>query len=167
MAATSAPVYDGLPSSVDIGYQTEQYSRTRTFDVTAMLEEMPGAAVALVVLRPKETEAYIADTEISGATLTWTISPADTAVPGRGSCQVMLTDSSDPTKILLSQVIPVTVNASIVEGDEEPPEPYEPWMAGIAERLAEIEALAQTTYSITTSGTSLVIATVNAPEGGT
>lgn len=141
MAVNTAPVYAGLPTYVDIGYQTEQYARTRTFDVSAMLAEMPGAAVSLAVRRPKETEAYFADTELSGTTLTWTVSPADTAVPGKGSCQVMLTDESDPARVLLSQVIPVTVNASIVEGGEEDaPDAVTSWLTQAGAMLAQVAA---------------------------
>ena len=136
--ASTAPVYAGLPTYVDLGYRTEQYARTRTFDVSAMLSELPGASVSLVVLRPKETEPYLADTSLSGTTLTWTISAADTAVPGKGSCQVMLTKSGTPTKILLSQVIPVTINASVADGDETAPDAVSAWLTSASAALAQI-----------------------------
>lgn len=143
MPAKSTLVYSRLPTQIEIGYSTEQYSRLKTFDISEMLDDLPGGTPSLIALRPKETEAYVVPAEnltLSGTSLTWEVTGTDTAVSGKGACQIMLTDGSDPTKVLLSQIITVIVNPSIVPGEEEAPEPVEAWLASAQAILAQVES---------------------------
>lgn len=133
-------VYDGLPSVVEIGYKAEQYSRNVTFDLTAMLEAMPGGTPQLVYRRPRSKTSYIAQTAMDGATMTWTVTAQDTLEPGSGQCQVMITDGEDPTAILLSQIIPVRVFSSIVDGGEDAPETYDPWISRMERTIQQLTA---------------------------
>ena len=133
-------VYDGLPSVVEIGYKAEQYSRNVTFDLTAMLEAMPGGTPQLVYRRPRSKTSYIAQTAMDEATMTWTVTAQDTLEPGSGQCQVMLTDGEDPTAILLSQIIPVRVFSSIVDGGEDAPETYDPWISRMERTIQQLTA---------------------------
>ena len=139
-------MYSKLPKRVAIGYFSEENARQVAFDISEMLSEMPNGTPTIYFLPPGGEEAYIVTPSIDGNTLTWTVSAVDTSVTGLGACQIMLAEGTTPGKILLSQVIPVDVGDSLVNGYEEPPEGYDSWIAQATAALAKLDG-------ITVSGT--------------
>lgn len=134
-------MYSKLPKRVAIGYFSEENARQVAFDISEMLSEMPNGTPTIYFLPPGVEEAYIVTPALDGNTLTWTVSAVDTSVTGLGACQIMLAEGTTPGKILLSQVIPVDVGDSLVNGYEEPPEGYDSWIAQATAALAKLEGI--------------------------
>ena len=138
---------------VMIGYSPENEARQIRFDLGRWLSVWPQAVPALLVVRPGESEAYPAKTEMAGTHLVWTVRRYDTEIPGTGDMWVVFRGKNDemlgltPHSRVMIQRGPPNIDG------ETPPEGAIPWVSDVldaadraedaAERAEEIaEALA-------------------------
>ncbi len=80
-------------SAIELGYQGENLARCVYFDISEMATEFGAGTVSILVQRFSETESYEAENvsfEINGDTTyaIWTLTDKDTAMFGRGYCQL-------------------------------------------------------------------------------
>ena len=129
---------------LNLGRQGEHLARRVRFTEPAAWAAAYGAGTAqLLVCRPGEAEPYPAalEEEPDGA-WTWTVTGTDTALPGRGRCQlVYLRDDT----VVKSAVWDTAVLPSLGEAATEAPEPQQTWVdqvlaAGTDARDAGAEA---------------------------
>lgn len=73
---------------VYLGRCGENLARTVRIDVSAWLARWPDAAINLLHRPRGSEEYYIADTALDGGMLTWVITAADVASPGRGKLEI-------------------------------------------------------------------------------
>lgn len=136
-------IFNKLPKSIDIGYEGEQNSRPLELDISEGLAKWAGSVPTLLYIRPGENLAVPAATTLDDGILTWIPDAYATAKSGgTGALQIVFTIEATNTVIGKSQVIPMTVNASLIES-EDPPEPYESWIASLLAAAAEAEGSAQ------------------------
>lgn len=118
-----------LPAYFTIGYEGEQNAREIRFDISKELERWPDSTPTLFYVRPKEQTAYPATATVEGSELVWT--PDAYAMQKEGSfgaAQIVFTVDGDDMIIGKSKVMRMSIIRSI-ETSEDPPEPYESWIA--------------------------------------
>lgn len=120
---------------IQIGLMGEHYARNAQIDITEFMTMWPDTEPQLFVVRPGETEPYIAVTQRNGNALTWVINAYDTEKRGTGKAQVLFAKQVDNDIVILgkSPVYNVSVGNAL-EGTEaaEIPDPYNTWAAVIA-----------------------------------
>ena len=123
-------MYDNITRELWIGYEGEQYSRAPTIEIAELLAELPGAEVTLLVRRPREEEAYAAQTALSGTVLTWTVVGSDVAYPGTGDAQVLLVKQIEggAEARLYGPHIAVHIGHSIMDITGEAPQAYDSYI---------------------------------------
>lgn len=139
-----------LPTVIWIGYSNEQNARTVELDISEMLEKFPSATPQLLVHKSENYVNYIAETSVSGSTLSWTVTAYDLTNQKNGTAQVVLVDSSGSDDVVLaSEVIPVRVSDGITNvSSSDLPTPQETYLTQILAAAAQAEAAAAT-FSIT------------------
>lgn len=125
-----------LPT-LDLGYQGENKVRTIDIDVSAWLEEYPGAKVVLMVKRPDEDVYYPAGKQ-EGNVLLWVIDRADRLYAGRGKAQVILKGEDDVE--LRARVVKTKISPSLSGTEVEAPPPYATWVGDVLDAAAKAEA---------------------------
>lgn len=140
-----------LPTVIWIGYSNEQNARTVELDISEMLEKFPSATPQLLVHKSENYVNYIAETSVSGTTLSWTITAYDLTNQKNGTAQVVLVDSSGSDDIVLaSEVIPVKVSGGIENiSTSDLPTPQETYLTQILAAAARAEAAAASVPTIT------------------
>ena len=126
-------------NEIFIGFESEQNSRETLIELRER-SMWPEAFVSLVVIRPGETEPYLAaGVSANGKALRWTPNGYDTQKRGIGKAQILYTEDRAGTVILgKSPVYKVIIGESIPGTDEaEIPDPYESWVATITGIAAE------------------------------
>lgn len=126
---------------VPIGRQGENLTTEIVIDVSAWLEELPGATILLVALRPGEDELYT-PTEVAtddGKT-TWQITDVDTALAGNGRAELRAMLNG---KLKKSAVFKTEIIRSLM-GNGEPAQPTAPDWAQRLEGDAATAAAAAT-----------------------
>ena len=126
-------------NEIFIGFESEQNSRETLIELRER-SMWPEAFVSLVVIRPGETEPYLAaGVSTNGKALRWTPNGYDTQKRGIGKAQILYTEDRAGTVILgKSPVYKVIIGESIPGTDEaEIPDPYESWVATITGIAAE------------------------------
>ena len=126
-------------NEIFIGFESEQNSRETLIELRER-SMWPEAFVSLVVIRPGETEPYLAaGVSANGKALRWTPNGYDTQKRGIGKAQILYTEDRAGTIILgKSPVYKVIIGESIPGTDEaEIPDPYESWVATITGIAAE------------------------------
>ena len=124
-----------------IGVQGENKARVISFYVGDILAEFPGASFTLVHQRRGDTAAYpVANTQVNGQYLLWTVTSADTAVAGDSFCELIATvdDVVKKTVIYSLRVIGALDNSAT------PPDPWESWVQDVvdaADRAEDAAAL--------------------------
>ena len=139
----------GKLPSLDLGYQGENKVRTIDIDMTAWLEEYPGAKVALMVKRPDEDVYYPAG-RMEGTVLLWVIDRADRQYAGRGEAQVILKGEDDVE--LRTRVVKTKISPSLSGTEVEAPPPYATWVGGVLDAAAQAEAAVEKMPSIGENG---------------
>lgn len=119
-----------------IGLMGEQNARTAEIDVSEYLARWPGTLPQLFVIRPGETDPYIAATTLSGSTLIWAVNAYDTEIRGVGRAQILFIrrDAEDQIIIVGKAPVDTVTVGEALEGTEgaELPDPYDTWAATIA-----------------------------------
>lgn len=95
-----------MPREIIIGRETENGVTQIRFDVSPWLEKWPGMCVSMIARNPEGT-VYIPATAMDLNELVWSVTSADTAVPGTGSVEIVGTldekkkiSAASDTKIL-------------------------------------------------------------------
>ena len=121
----------GNLTSINLGWQGENNSRTVQVDVSAWLEQWPGATISLLVQRPGEDEFYPADAKVKNGIFTWTLSRSDLAIDGEGKAQMVLTGPDGLE--MRSRVVKTVVGDSIDGTEGDAPAPLESWVHDVLE----------------------------------
>ena len=125
---------------VYLGRSGENLARTVRIDVSEWLDRWPGASIH-ILHRPKGSEGYyIADTTLEGGMLTWVITAADVAAPGRGRLEIRATEGETIKKSMIGVSI---VDASLTGNETEPPDPQSPWVDSVLAAAATVETSAE------------------------
>ena len=124
---------------VYLGRSGENLARTVKIDVSEWLDRWPGASIH-ILHRPRGSEGYyIADTTLEGGMLTWIITAADVAAPGRGRLEIRATEGETIKKSMIGVSI---VDASLTGNETEPPDPQKPWVDSVLAAAATVETSA-------------------------
>ena len=124
---------------VYLGRSGENLARTVKIDVSEWLDRWPGASIH-ILHRPRGSEDYyIADTTLEGGMLTWVITAADVAAPGRGRLEIRATEGETIKKSMIGVSI---VDASLTGNETEPPDPQKPWVDSVLAAAATVETSA-------------------------
>ena len=124
---------------VYLGRSGENLARTVKIDVSEWLDRWPGASIH-ILHRPRGSEGYyIADTTLEGGMLTWVITAADVAAPGRGRLEIRATEGETIKKSMIGVSI---VDASLTGNETEPPDPQKPWVDSVLAAAATVETSA-------------------------
>ena len=114
---------------VHAGRQGETGLRRVAIDCTAWTEAYPGLTIALVAIRPGETEPYVpTGVTLSDGILTWIPNAVDTAIAGTGLLGIQGTDASEHV-IKSAKTTYVVESAVDTPQGYVPPEPEESWLA--------------------------------------
>ena len=135
------------PLALPLGRRAESGAAQIVFDFSSWREEFGGGVLTLWVKRPGDAEAYEAPLAIDGVRAVWTVSAADTAIVGAGSCEFWYAVDGATVK---SRVYATSVLADIGSTTEELPDPYETWL----DRMAALTARTETAASEAAQSTS-------------
>ena len=127
---------------IRIGRVQENEYRRVVFDVADVLRDYPAAVFTVMNQRIQDTEAYpvpSAQLSVEGGTLYWTLKAGDLAYEGVGRCEVIARSGSVVAK---SAVWSVWVEEAL-DGDAEPPAPWEGWVEQVTEAAERAEAAAE------------------------
>lgn len=116
----------GNLTSINLGWQGENNSRTVQVDVSAWLQQWPGATIDLLVQRPGEDEFYPADTKVENGILEWKLTRADVQLDGEGKAQMVLTGPDGLE--MRSRVVKTVIGDSIDGTEGDAPAPIESWV---------------------------------------
>lgn len=96
-------------------------------DIVPVWAEKYGAGkFQLAVKRNQDEEPYLAEIEIDGDDIIWTVTSAETAQIGDGECELVYVAGNSVAK---SQTWATSVCRSLTgDGPTEPPDPYQSWM---------------------------------------
>jgi len=110
------------------------------FDVSAWLNELPGAVIGLYNQRPGDGAAYpVAGITVEGGIATWTVTSAELTQTGEGKCELVAIAG----EVVAKSAIFLTMVFDALDGSGESPEPWEEWqqqfviLKGEAEQAAE------------------------------
>ena len=127
---------------IRIGRVQENEYRRVVFDVADVLRDYPDAVFTVMNQRIQDVEAYpvpSAQLSVEGGALYWTLKAGDLAYEGVGRCEVIARSGSVVAK---SAVWSVWVEEAL-DGDAEPPAPWEGWVEQVTEAAERAEAAAE------------------------
>ena len=137
---------DGISSTpLALGFEGENNHTQVIIYWTTLHEQYPSASVSLAI-KPPSGDAYPKVVTVSGNKITWDVSAADTANPGRGEYQLTFTDDGEVIKTYIGTY---SVMQSIT-GSGDPPDPVEDWITEANKALADLEAWENVTVTGTT-----------------
>lgn len=126
---------------ITLGRRGENLAETLKIDVSPWMAMWPDASVNIVVLRPRDDEAYIASTTVTDGILSWPITNTDTANEGLGTFEV---------RAIYGEVVKksVTVTSKVCPcisctGDPEPPEGCKDWVNDVLQAASRAEEAAE------------------------
>lgn len=132
-----------IGGTIAIGYTPENNARQIRFDLSKWLSAWPGAEATLLAVRPGESEAYPAKTEMDGTTIVWTVGRYDTAIPGVGEMWVVFRDADGETLGLTPRSsIMIQSGPPNIDG-ETPPEGAIPWVEDVLDAADRAEQSAK------------------------
>ena len=124
---------------VYLGRCGENLARTVRIDVSAWLAKWPDAVINLLHRPRGSKEYYIADTALDGGMLTWVITAADVAAPGRGKLEIRAIQGETVKKSATGVSI---VDASLTGIEGAAPDPQKPWVDSVLAAAATAETSA-------------------------
>lgn len=109
----------GKLTSLYLGQQYENNSRTIDIDVSKWLNSFPGATISVLIRRPGEKEPYEPDCMLADGHLTWKPKRKELEIEGRGQAQFVLIYNGDTEKRsrIIETVIGKSLMGSIGEDD--------------------------------------------------
>ena len=123
-------------SRLMLGRQGENAATVISIDVSDWLGRWPDATIQLLHLRHDEQTPYDVHAQLTGEYLEWTVSDADTAIPGKGMAEIRAIEGDVLKK---SRLIETIVEPAMGGTVGEVPEPLEEWAAKLAESVARAE----------------------------
>lgn len=94
------------------------------FDVSAWLEELPGAVIGLYNQRPGDNVAYpVAEINVDGGIAIWTVTSTELTKTGEGRCELVAIAGEVVAKSMIFR----TMVFDALDGSGEAPEPWEEW----------------------------------------
>lgn len=111
-------------ATIPIGRVAENEVTEVAFDLSAWITEYGTGQAVLAVERPCDITPYPVALSIEDGKAVWTITDTDLAAQGRGQCQLTYRVGD---KVKKSAVYSLKIARSI-QGEGEPPEPYEDWL---------------------------------------
>lgn len=124
--------------TVKLGHTGENDAVRVAFSLLPFQQTFPGGRPALLVKRPKETEAYPVPLEVDGAEAYWTVSSTDTETAGFGQAELQwyLGDV-----LVKSDKFDFTVIQALEAGAEPPDEPSKRWFDALRAEVGELDEL--------------------------
>lgn len=124
--------------TVKLGHTGENDAVRVAFSLLPFQQTFPGGRPALLVKRPKDTEAYPVTLEVDGAEAYWTVSSADTETAGFGQAELQwyLGDV-----LVKSDKFDFMVLQALEAGAEPPDEPSKRWFDALRAEVGELDEL--------------------------
>ena len=132
---------------IRLGRLGENEARIVKFDVSNVLSEHPNAVFAILNELPDATSAYpvaVANFTVSGTDLFWTLTNADVSKEGLGRCELFVYDDN----VICKSYIYNTIVETALDGNGEPPEPWESWVDEVLEAANLLENANATAVSL-------------------
>lgn len=126
--------------SIPIGRQGENGVTQIVFKTDKWLEDFPGGTVMLIARRQIDAEPYPVQLDVVGTSATWTVNNADTAVHGRGECELRWMQDG---RILKSQIFDTYCARSLGAESAEPPDPWESWVEEVLQAGSQAQEAAE------------------------
>ncbi len=123
---------------LNLGRQGENEITEICFDFSEWAEEYGAGTVSLMVRRPSENGAYLANITTADNMAAWLVSSTDTAIFGDGAIEYKYTVNG---KIVKSQIFETFVIEAL-DNTSEPPVPWVPYIEAVAENAAKAETAA-------------------------
>ena len=111
--------------NVDLGVQGENLARTIEFDVTTFLRKWPDAKISLLVKRKRDTQPYVAVTNLKDNILYWPVTATETEFAGEGKLEIRVISGDVIAKSATGKF---TVQASMTGSEAEMPEASQGWV---------------------------------------
>lgn len=134
--------------NVDLGVQGENLARTIEFDVTPFLLKWPDARISLLVKRKRDSQPYVAVTNLKDNVLYWPVTAADTEFAGEGKIEIRAISGDVVAKSATGKF---TVQTSMAGSATDTPEASQSWVDQVlaagdeaAESAASAKRFAQT-----------------------
>lgn len=115
----------GGPGPLMLGRLGENEHTRVGFDISAYLDEYPGAEATILNQRPGDSAAYpVPNAEMDGTILYWMVQSADLSREGFGKCELVLTLEGVIVKsgIYITRVLPA------LDGSGDAPDPWQSWL---------------------------------------
>ena len=116
---------------IKLGHTGENKALRVIFSLAPFEEAFPGGRPVLLIQRRGDTQAYPAPLTVDGNTAYWTVTAADTAIAGRGQCELQW--YSDDALVKSDKFCFVVMQA-LEAGTEPPEDPSKPWFESAAVR---------------------------------
>lgn len=111
-------------TTIALGRLGENEYTVVRFDVSAWLEELPGAVIGLYNQRPGDDTAYpVAGITVDGGIATWTVTSAELTQTGQGKCELVAIAG----EVVAKSAIFNTIVFDALDGSGEAPEPWADW----------------------------------------
>lgn len=109
----------GKLTSLYLGLQYENNSRTIDIDVSKWLDNFPGANISVLIRRPGEQEPYEPDCVVADGHLMWNPKRKELEISGKGQAQFVLKyhDDTEKRSRIVETVIGKSLMGSIGEGE--------------------------------------------------
>lgn len=131
----------GQLTRLPLGYVGESNTRRIEIDMSAWLEDFPGATIVAEVVRPDLTK-YIAATDMENGILTWLVNPGEVRIAGKGFAQIAAIDL-DTGDQYRSRVVQTIVSNSLDEFTTEVLDDIDPANAWVNRVLKAAELAAE------------------------
>ena len=131
----------GQLTRLPLGYVGESNTRRIEIDMSAWLEDFPGATIVAEVVRPDLTK-YIAATDMENGILKWVVNPGEVRIAGKGFAQIAAIDL-DTGNQYRSRVVQTIVADSLDEFTTEVLDDIDPANAWVNRVLKAAEIAAE------------------------
>lgn len=126
---------DNLPCSIQIGVQGDSLEQFG-FDFTSWAEQYGSGIFQIVMKRNGEQTPYpVTGLTVDGTLATWTVSAADTEIPGVGKIELWYSPDNG-AKLSEPIAVMVVANIGIVSS---PPDPLDTWLDRMADYVTEAQ----------------------------
>ena len=122
-------------ATISLGLRGENEATTITFDVTALAEKYGAGNASVLVKRNGDTTAYPVTATQDGNLITWVVSSVDTAIEGKGECEIWYYVD----EVLAKTVVFQTVVRPDIGGSALPPDPFEDYLEEITEIGTQVQ----------------------------
>lgn len=116
--------------TIDLGRSGENLARTVTFDTAHWQKEYGIGTVQLIAQRHGDKDPYPVSITVSGSTVSWDITSADTAKEGRGMCELRYYVGEVLVK---SETWATQTLRAMGDASENPPESQKGWVDQVLE----------------------------------